>query len=110
MNPPSERRFPYLLFGEANARASSRVRFSRAKGPVPYQPGATLWVTRHNNRPSSERATKRVRCCPMDRPYRASFSVWHKPRAMPWAGIGRTVGAGNPERDLLAIIKQEGRV
>jgi len=29
----------------------------------------------------------------MDRPFRANLGVVTKPRAMPWAGMGRTVGA-----------------
>lgn len=42
MNPPSECRFPRLLFAKADAGASARI--LRAKGPAPYQPRATPWV------------------------------------------------------------------
>jgi hypothetical protein len=67
MNPPSERRFPRFPLTKAKARPRPGARFLRAKGPVPYQPKATPWVTRPT-RPSPEGATQPVRRRPMDRP------------------------------------------
>ena len=84
MNPSSERRFGLL----------------RANGPAPYQPRATTWVMCRQNRPSPEGAPQPVRR-PMDRPFRALWERNQKPRAMPWAGMLRTVGAEEAERDLL---------
>jgi hypothetical protein len=68
MNPPSECRFPRLLFAKADAGASARI--LRAKGPAPYQPRATPWVTRRNDYLSPEGATQPVRRRPMARPFR----------------------------------------
>ena len=107
MNPPSERGFPLLPFAKADAGASPSERFLRAKGPAPCQPRATPWVT-CRTRPSPEGATQPHRPN-MDRPFRAQWKRNPKPRALPWAGIGRTVGAETarivgaetPERDLL---------
>jgi len=65
----------------------------RAKGPAPYQPRATPWVTHHKNHRSPEGAFQPDRHRAMDRPFRANLGVVTKPRAMPWAGMGRTVGA-----------------
>lgn len=39
---------------------------------------------------------------PMFRSYRSGWERNPRPRAMPWAGMGRTVGAANPECHLLA--------
>ena len=75
---------------------SSGRRLLRAKGPAPYQPRATPWVTRRKDHPSPEGAAQPVRRRPMDRPFRAKLGGVAKPRAMPWAGMSRTVGAGNP--------------
>jgi hypothetical protein len=68
MNPPSECRFPRLLFAKADAGASARI--LRAKGPAPYQPRATPWVTHRKNHPSPEGATQPARHRPMSRPSR----------------------------------------
>ncbi len=100
MNPPSERRLPRLPFAKAEAGASPGARFLRAKGPAPYQPRATPWVTRRKDHPSPEGATQPPRPN-MARPFRAEWKRNPKPRALPWAGMVRTVGAGKPERDLL---------
>ena len=100
MKPPSERRFPCLPFTKSEARVSLGAHFLRAKGPAPYQPRATPWVTRHTHL-SPEGATQPVRRRPMTRPFRAQWERNPKPRAMPWAGMGRTVGAEETERDLL---------
>ena len=86
MNPPSG----------PSPRAPQR----RANGPAPCQPRATPWVTRHTHL-SPEGATQPVCRRPMTRPFRAQWARNPKPRAMPWAGMGRTVGAEDSERDLL---------
>ena len=102
MNPPSERRFPLFPLAKAEAGASPGARFLRAKGPAPYQPRATPWVTRHTQ-PSPEGAAQPPRPN-MARPFRAQWKRNPKPRAMPampWAGMGRTFGAEETERDLL---------
>ena len=107
MNPPSERRFPRLPLAKAEAGASPGARFFRAKGPAPYQPRATPWVTRRNDYLSPEGATHLPRP-EMARPFRAQWEWNPEPRAMPWAGMGRTlgaetartVGAEDSERDL----------
>ena len=72
----------------------------RAKGPAPYQPRATPWVTRRKNHPSPEGATQPVRRRPMARPFRAQWKRNPNPRAMPWAGMDRTVGAENVDRKI----------
>jgi hypothetical protein len=79
---------------------SSDHHLFRAKGPASYQPRATPWVTHRKDSPSPEGATQSVRRRPMARPFRAQWKRNPKPRAVPWAGMGRTVGAGKPERDL----------
>jgi hypothetical protein len=76
-------------------------RLLKAKGLAPYQPRATPWETRRKNLPSPEGATHPARRRPMCRPFRAQWNRNPQPRAMPWAGMVRTVGAENPERDLL---------
>jgi hypothetical protein len=106
MNPPGERRFPRLPFAKANAEASPGARFLRAKGPAPYQPRATPWVTRRNDYLSPEGATQTDLRRPMDRPFRAQWERNPKPRAMPWAGICRTVGAEETRRDFLTHLHQ----
>ena len=83
---------------------SLRFRLLRAKGPAPCQPRATPWVTRPT-RPSPEGATQPARTN-LARPDRAKSNGITKPRALPWAGMGRTFGAEGP--DVLAVIKQEG--
>ena len=80
---------------------SSGQRLLRAKGPAPYQPRATPWVTRRKKHLSPKGATQPVPRRAMSRPYRANRGGMPKPRALPWAGMARTVGAGKPERDLL---------
>ena len=92
MNPQSERRFPLIPFARADAGASPGARFLRAKGPAPYQPRATPWVTRRKDHLSPEGATQTHRPN-MARPYRANRAGMPRPRALPWAGMGRTVGA-----------------
>jgi hypothetical protein len=67
--------------------------FLRAKGPAPYQPRATPWDMRCTNYPSPDGATQSDRRRPMNRPFRAQSKRNPKPRALPWAGMGRTVGA-----------------
>jgi hypothetical protein len=42
----------------------------------------------------------------MDRPFRAQWERNPKPRALPWAGICRTVGAKETERDYLTHLHQ----
>ena len=79
----------------------------RAKGPAPCQPRATPWGTRPQ-RPSPEGAAQPVSRHAMSRPYRANPGGMPKPRALPWAGMGRTVGA--EKVGLLAVIKAEGKV
>ena len=79
---------------------SSRLGFLRAKGPAPYQPRATPWVTRRKDQLSPEGATHPPRLN-MARPFRAQWERNPKPRALPWAGMGRTVGAEETQRDLL---------
>ena len=101
MNPPSERRFPRLPLAKAEAGASPGARCLRAKGPAPYQPRATPRVTRRKDHLSPEGATHPVSRRAMARPFRANLGGVAKPRALPWAGMVRTVGAGKPERDLL---------
>jgi hypothetical protein len=117
---------------------SSRHRFLRANGPAPNQPRATPWVTRRDKHLSPEGASQPPRPN-LARPFRAQWQRNPKPRALPWAGMGRTVGAEESQRatlthlhqtlnapshpvrnrllrltadspDLLAIIKQEGKV
>jgi hypothetical protein len=99
MNPPSERRFPRLPMAKAEAGASPGARLLRAKGPAPYQPRATPWVTRRKDHPSPEGATQTARRHRMDRPFRAQWERNPKPRALPWAGMGRTVGAEDKRRN-----------
>ena len=80
MNPPSERRFHRLPLAKADAGASLSacddaqagpgVRFLRAKGPAPYQPRATPWVTRRKNHLCPEGAAQAPRP-QMSRPFRA---------------------------------------
>ena len=101
MNPPSERRFPRLPLAKAEAGASPGARCVRAKGPAPYQPRATPCVTRRKDHLSPEGAFQLVSRGTMSRPYRAHRAGMPRPRALPWAGMGRTVGAEMAERDLL---------
>ena len=101
MNPPSELRFPRLPLAKAEAGASPGARCLRAKGPAPCQPRATPWVTRRKDHLSPEGAFQLVSRGTMSRPYRAHRGGMPKPRALPWAGMGRTVGAEMAERDLL---------
>ena len=42
----------------------------------------------------------------MSRPYRANRGGMPKPRALPWAGMGRTVGAENPAADTSALDRE----
>ena len=113
MNPPSERRFPPIPLAIADARASPGASFLRAKGPAPYQPRATPWVIRRKNALSPEGATQVPRRA-MSRPYRAQWERDLKPRAMPWAGMARTVGAEmrrtvgaeNPGADTSALERE----
>ena len=83
---------------------SLRCLLLRAKGPAPYQPRATPWVN-HPKRPSPEGATQPARR-PMSRPYRAKCSGFPKPRALPWAGLARTVGAKHPAADTSALKRE----
>ena len=101
MNPPSERRFPRLPLAKADAGASPGARFLRANGSAPYQPRATPWVTRRKNHLSPEGETEPVRRRPMAHPFRTRWERNPKPRALPWAGMGRTVGTEETEHDLL---------
>ena len=78
---------------KAEAGASPGARFLRAKGPAPYQPRATPRVTRRKDHPSPEGATQPVSRGTMSRPYRGHRGGMPKTRALPWAGMGRTVGA-----------------
>ena len=71
---------------------SLRFRLLRAKGPAPCQPRAAPWVTRRDKPVSPEGATQAPRPN-LPRPYRAKCHGMPEPRAMPWAGMGRTVGA-----------------
>ncbi len=80
--------------------ASPGAYFLRAKSPAPYQPRATPWETRRENHLSPEGATQPPRPN-MTRPFRAQWEENPKTRAMPWAGMGRTVGAEDSEHDLL---------
>jgi hypothetical protein len=98
MNPPSERRVPRLPLAKAEAGASPGARLLRAKGPAPYQPRATPWVTHRKNLLSPEGATQPPRSN-MARPFRAQWEWNPEPRAMPWAGMGRTVGAEDKRRN-----------
>ena len=82
------------------------ARILRAKGPVPNQPRATPWVMRCKNHPSPEGATQPRRRHPMNRPYRAQWEWNPKPRALPWAGICRTVGAENLGADSSAMERE----
>ena len=75
-----------------------RAPYLRAKGPAPYQPRATPWVNRPQ-RPSPEGATPPPRPN-LARPYRAKYNGWPIPRALPWAGIGRTFGAERAGREI----------
>ncbi len=112
-------------------------RLLKANGLAPYQPGATPRVIRRKNLPSPEGATQPARR-PMSRPFRAPSNRNPRPGALPRAGMVRTVGAvevqggflthhqtlnapSHPIRhrllrltadspDLLAVIKQEGKV
>ena len=113
--------------------------FLRAKGPAPYQSGATPWVIHRKNYQSPEGATQLPRRS-LSRPFRAQSQSKREPRAVPWAGMFRTVGASESQQrdflthlhqtlnatshpirdqllrltadspDLLAIIKKEGKV
>jgi hypothetical protein len=96
-------------------------RFWRAKGPAPYQPRARPWLIRHKTSPSPEpkrsgdrqpkgcrvavnevnqRAPQPARRRPICRPFRAQYLSLPKPRALPWAGMFRTVGAEELQRDF----------
>ena len=78
----------------------TRERFLRANGPARCQPRATPWVTCRDIHLSPEGATQ-APCPSMSRPFRAQWKRNPKPRAMPWAGICRTDGAEEAQRDLL---------
>ena len=101
MNLPSGCRFPRLPLAKVDAGANLGARFLRAKGPAPCQPRATPWVIRREYHPSPEGAALPVRRRPMDRPFRANLGVMPKPRASPRAGMVRTVGAEESQRDYL---------
>lgn len=69
----------------------------KANGLSPYQPRATPWVSRPKNRPCPEGASQPPTPT-LCRPFRARSVRNPIPRALPWAGMSRTVGARETEK------------